>query len=712
MRTLPNQFTGCLLLSLTLLYVLAVSVPVTFLLENHMDIGLTLSDIWYLFSNYIILIPAAVLVTLLFFRTDKYNNILYSLILTVLIISIFIPNQTGYLDGIRDDSVFLYSSNDLWYFGKFLLLFSTLLILYKRQQANLKALIFLLFIASLGQISYLIYELQQKEKVFHNKVTGSLATLSSNRNILIISLDGLQGDVVEDAFNDNPVLIEQLTGFKYYPNVSSSAPNTQRSNFITMLGKVPPLETLTKDWFSKYTTALLPQVLSDQYGYEATTYNTAVPCNPENNKWVCYGHNAFFKQYGEYDDRIENKSIYLYAIMRIFPAFFAEKIYNTIFEFTNNTKEKTPFILASEDTGKHKFGRSYFELLTFIENLKTVNKPPVFIFHHYVFTHQPSNFDKECNYTTSSKVAQNINSARAETKCALKMMSLITKKLKQIGAYDNSLIFFMSDHGLEANMNITPIKKDGYIYRGNTVNYNGNLSISRYNPMLFYKDFSATGDMKVIYDNVSLVDIFPTICKKLNALDYCQTLGFEGVELDYSSAKRINKALMYTGGVKNIGTYFDKLNNFKIISFSGDSRRELQKIFESTYPKSYTYNPTNLHHNIGIIQSTSIKSDPNSSKSGFLSFGPYVKLPKGNYRISIDYSSLSTSHDKVGWWDIVANKGKTKFLRNDIFGSDGKDAVLKATFFSDGTLNDFEYRIFYNGKGDLKLHGIKVDKID
>lgn len=705
-----NKLILSFLLSVALFYVVVIAVPVTFLTGNYEAIGLELSDIRYLVYNFILVVPIAALITILCSRTLFFNGFLYILISTILVISIAFPNKTGFLDGIRDSAVFSFSYDVLWDLGKFFFLFCLFSILYKKHQANFKFVSYLLLIASLGQLSYLIFELQQRE--YSSKSTLRLASLSTRENTIIISFDGLQGDVVEDIISKTPELAGGLSGFKFYPNVSSGAPNTVRSNFITMLGKVPPLESSTRQWFAVYSKDVLPHVLSEQAGYDATTYITGVPCSDVNKRWECYGQGSFFKQYGEYGDSVSKSSIYLYAMMRIMPAFMAQALYESVFDYENVTKQKNFFTLASEDTGKHRFGRTYFELLTFIDNLEIIEKAPSFIFHHYIFSHQPSTFDQECNYRMSSSVEQNMDAARAEAKCALKMMNRIVNRLKDIGGYDNSLVFFISDHGLEANMNGIPVDKGDFEYRGNTINYKGYSSVSRYNPILFYKDFSSSGDIEVIHDDVSLVDIFPTICRKIHIQDYCSRLNLDGVDLDNSHVKRVKKFLMFKGGSENISVFFENLELFEIVSFSGDVRKELQALFESTYPGSYFFNSLDLHHQVGVLSSSSIKADSESSSSGFLSYGPYISLPQGEYKVTIRYDSLSSSDKKVGWWDVVSNRGKKKFLRQKIFGSEGERGILNATFHSDGLTRDFEFRVFFAGEGDLQLHGIQVDKID
>ena len=53
--------------------------------------------------------------------------------------------------------------------------------------------------------------------------------------------------------------------------------------------------------------------------------------------------------------------------------------------------------------------------------------------------------------------------------------------------------------------------------------------------------------------------------------------------------------------------------------------------------------------------------------NGMFSFGPYIKLPEGNYRFVIHYSSTGDLHQTVGWWNVNTAKAinpKENLLHN------------------------------------------------
>jgi len=73
---------------------------------------------------------------------------------------------------------------------------------------------------------------------------------------------------------------------------------------------------------------------------------------------------------------------------------------------------------------------------------------PVRVFMgHFIFTHFPISYDKNCSYIGSKFIEQNEKSVDELTKCAILSLKKVVTKLKNSGLYDNSYIVFKSDHG-------------------------------------------------------------------------------------------------------------------------------------------------------------------------------------------------------------------------------------------------------------------------
>ena len=80
--------------------------------------------------------------------------------------------------------------------------------------------------------------------------------------------------------------------------------------------------------------------------------------------------------------------------------------------------------------------------------LTTADIPPQFRFLHFNLPHNPARYDQECvKLEFESNDWQRL---RDQGGCALIFASRILEKLTQIGAYDNSMIFVISDHASTA----------------------------------------------------------------------------------------------------------------------------------------------------------------------------------------------------------------------------------------------------------------------
>ncbi len=102
-----------------------------------------------------------------------------------------------------------------------------------------------------------------------------------------------------------------------------------------------------------------------------------------------------------------------------------------------------------------------------------------------------------------------------------------------------------------------------------------------------------------------------------------------------------------------------------------------------------------------------------SDKPGFLVYGPYIRLPKGKYKIQITY--LTNSEKNL--WDIGRfNNSRKYFNRNTLVGSgvlpNTQNLESTQTFIVDVTkhISDFEVRIFYGGEGDFILRSMKMTR--
>jgi hypothetical protein len=94
-------------------------------------------------------------------------------------------------------------------------------------------------------------------------------------------------------------------------------------------------------------------------------------------------------------------------------------------------------------------------------------------------------------------------------------------------------------------------------------------------------------------------------------------------------------------------------------------------------------------------------------KAGVLNFGPYVALPKGSYQVTYFYESTGDQS-----WDIVGSKGgKNIAISGGVLPSVVSGVSSFSTLFlvkNDGYR--FEFRTFFNGKGQFILNRINLQQ--
>lgn len=93
-----------------------------------------------------------------------------------------------------------------------------------------------------------------------------------------------------------------------------------------------------------------------------------------------------------------------------------------------------------------------------------------------------------------------------------------------------------------------------------------------------------------------------------------------------------------------------------------------------------------------------------TSKSGFLTYGPYVNKSKGTYEIVINYQ---LSDDGKAWFDVVADKGKKSFVKKDLLSENNQ---ISETLVFDKDVNALEIRTYYQGSGYLTVKSIEIEE--
>lgn len=92
--------------------------------------------------------------------------------------------------------------------------------------------------------------------------------------------------------------------------------------------------------------------------------------------------------------------------------------------------------------------------------------------------------------------------------------------------------------------------------------------------------------------------------------------------------------------------------------------------------------------------------------AGHVTYGPYIQLQPGKYRISLSYV---LSSDGQAEWDACYAEGKTKLFSQSL---SPKQTKIKREIILNKKVNDFEVRTFYRGKGTFTVKAVSIDRIN
>jgi len=152
---------------------------------------------------------------------------------------------------------------------------------------------------------------------------------------------------------------------------------------------------------------------------------------------------------------------------------------------------------------------------------------PRFRFLHFFAAHSPWTVDRNCNYVSG-------NSGRAlaigNAQCVLSRVYAYLQRLDEIGVYDRSLIFIVSDHGSRLHIPIEPLLADpplpGAAEPPPSNAYDGPKWWYRGVPLFLVKPIGERGSLRLSDLPVSLCDVPRSI---FDALDMEGDFGCESI---------------------------------------------------------------------------------------------------------------------------------------------------------------------------------------
>jgi len=340
---------------------------------------------------------------------------------------------------------------------------------------------------------------------FRNKPLSdeqSIFSFSPERNVILLVLDSFRGDIFWEIIEEDSHYKEFFDGFTCYRDTLGGYQATFAAVPLILTGRFyenrEPIRSFIKDVFS---TDSIPKLLKSN-GYQVDLIDGRGIYADE----TIASSRVRLKHLVE-QDFVLKEAAYLcdIALFRCLPHFTKKIIYNDQDWRISNLGLDTA--MGGFPAGFHR------DAIEFTEKMARTAKPDnprrTFKYIHLMVPHPPIKMNERMEFAPMELNRANL---KTQSKGALELANIFLKKLKEMGIYDDSMIFVMADHGhsrmIENELNDRSFADiDGFpplqSIRGEAC------------PILLVKPFGATGSLKISNAPVSLADVAKTIAREL-----------------------------------------------------------------------------------------------------------------------------------------------------------------------------------------------------
>jgi len=378
---------------------------------------------------------------------------------------------------------------------------------------NRAALLIISIILVIISFNYIKYSSKQLSKYSFDYST--IANFSEKENVIVILLDELQSDIFYELLNENPVIKKVFSGFTYYPDTVGGYGYTLPSIPLMLTGQYYNNSKPFGEYINRaYSDSSITKHLID-LDYRVDLYPKFVDYNYLKSTKIA--DNLIRK--GEfYNDQIaqQGSNLISLALFKISPQIFRKHLYNNyIFHRSSNKKKKKTslnhidFMYQDVDFVKQIESKS-----------KIVYKKPAFKFFHLRGAHVPWVYTADGNIIEEHKLTGSRKNYKDHVLHTLKLTSDILKKFYEIGIYDSSHIYILSDHGTGRSYG-TRVNPDS---RYNNINNTENSIIphiikARAIPLFMKKEPYSKGELEISNKPISTSEFSQILIKDLKLYD-------------------------------------------------------------------------------------------------------------------------------------------------------------------------------------------------
>jgi hypothetical protein len=364
--------------------------------------------------------------------------------------------------------------------------------------------------------------------------TDTLHLYSKHINVIVLVLDTFQSDIFQDIVMENADLKASFDGFTYFRNSLAGSDGTVVSipSMLTASNydnSVPFLDFVKTSFLENS----LPKTLKE-YGFSVDLLPMLKYSVYNDFSGIAYSG----KKLRDWNAFLE-KQAYIadLSLFRSVPQFMKESVYNHQRWFITGLAEE--YLSADSSVGAFKDGEQETPgsynlkysielenskkllpkhwdarfLNTMVSTSGILENTDVFKFIHLSGIHLQLRMNEDLLYEVLDPSRANM---KRQGTGVLKMAAIYLERLKQMGVYDNSLIFIVGDHGsgvAGATINVSPygenFNKSGP-YQGNFQTFKASGI-----PLILVKRIDSTGALRTSDAPVSLGDIPQTVVEEL-----------------------------------------------------------------------------------------------------------------------------------------------------------------------------------------------------
>jgi hypothetical protein len=323
---------------------------------------------------------------------------------------------------------------------------------------------------------------------------GSIASVfrfSSRENVLVVLLDGLEFGVARQVFLQSPTIERAFDGFQLYPDTVGVARTTFLSLPAIHSGTVysPPL-TPAKYFVDAIRRRSFMNRFADA-GFDTVLLNPIEDVCPARVR-ACTATSQVLGS----ARRLKHESLQLLdlSLFRASPAWLKRRIYNDG-QWLTAGRMDVPYEIARVVEANELLGQ-------LSQRLSVDDGAPALKFVHSVSTHTPYVLNDDCRTFAAPSLAHLIPQAR----CGLLAVASLLDRLKEIGAYDNTLIVVMADHGIDP----------GVYGRGPSDGLEKHFRhlAGAANPVFLMKPQGSRGPLTQVRDAVHVPDLGAMLCAR------------------------------------------------------------------------------------------------------------------------------------------------------------------------------------------------------